>query len=148
MYLYCICVIFDLFVIFFLIIRRPPRSTRTDTLFPYTTLFRSRGVDVDQAAESALDLVRGRGLVNIDARENVRREIEQLRDAIGRTEKLAPVDRRHHLLEAVDDIGIALAEGVARDLHAGNRSEEHTSELQSLMRISYAVFCLKKKNTS
>src|SRR3546814_19216563 len=119
MYLYCICVIFDLFVIFFLIIRRPPRSTRTDTLFPYTTLFRSRGVDVDQAAESALDLVRGSGLVNIDARENLRREIEQLRDAIGRTEKLAPVYSSHHLLDAEDDIGVTLAVVVARDLHTG-----------------------------
>src|SRR3546814_18611272 len=53
----------------------------------------ARGVDVDQAAESALDLVRGRGLVTIDARENVRRETAQLRDATGRTETLPHVDR-------------------------------------------------------
>src|SRR3546814_5268590 len=78
-------------MIFFLMIRRPPRSTRTDTLFPYTTLFRSR------------NLAAG--------------ELERLQsDALGRGRR-------------------------------GGRSEEHTSELQSLMRISYAVFCLKKKNS-
>src|SRR3546814_8437213 len=76
-------------LVFFLMIRRPPRSTRTDTLFPYTTLFRSRSE----------------------------------RDPEART--LSPAaDRR---------------------LERTMRSEEHTSELQSLMRISYAVFCLKKK---
>src|SRR3546814_3084193 len=75
-------------------IRRPPRSTRTDTLFPYTTLFRS-----------ALDT------------EHLGR--------IGRKQCEQPVDR---------------------DPLVAHRSEEHTSELQSLMRISYAVFCLKKKN--
>src|SRR3546814_8464921 len=80
---------------FFLMIRRPPRSTRTDTLFPYTTLFRS---------PDAGDL-----------------EVEILVDQ-------AQVRRRPRLVEL-----------------QGARSEEHTSELQSLMRISYAVFCLKKK---
>src|SRR3546814_13631481 len=77
---------------FFLMIRRPPRSTRTDTLFPYTTLFRS----------------------------------------------CRPPDAR-----AVH----AATAGCARSPESGRRSEEHTSELQSLMRTSYAVFCLKKKNT-
>src|SRR3546814_6917141 len=72
---------------FFLMIRRPPRSTRTDTLFPYTTLFRS------------------------------------------------PADRHH-----------GISRRLKRWLTTTRRSEEHTSELQSLMRISYAVFCLKKKN--
>src|SRR3546814_5328201 len=83
---------------FFLMIRRPPRSTRTDTLFPYTTLFRSRG---------------GTG-------------------GEGRSARAAhcPCGQRRQ-----------------RDRRA-HRSEEHTSELQSLMRISYAVFCLKKKNKS
>src|SRR3546814_3437747 len=82
-------------------IRRPPRSTRTDTLFPYTTLFRS--------------VVGGPGDALVDA----------------------PV-----AVEA--DLGAAFGAeiGVRRP---GDRSEEHTSELQSLMRISYAVFCLKKK---
>src|SRR3546814_18330783 len=88
-------------VFFFLMIRRPPRSTRTDTLFPYTTLFRS------------LPGVRARG-------KNDRR----LRAASAR-DRAVQAARRDR-----DD-----------------RSEEHTSELQSLMRISYAVFCLKKKKT-
>src|SRR3546814_2389466 len=75
-------------------IRRPPRSTRTDTLFPYTTLFRSRcEVDMEEDGSGASE------------------------DGAGAT-------------------------------HQKGRSEEHTSELQSLMRISYAVFCLKKKNTT
>src|SRR3546814_20472142 len=87
-------------IFFFLMIRRPPRSTRTDTLFPYTTLFRSVG---GKTAEV------GCGGRFADA-------------ALGR-------DDGYNLHGA---------------LRLG-RSEEHTSELQSLMRISYAVFCLKKK---
>src|SRR3546814_4534998 len=84
-------------------IRRPPRSTRTDTLFPYTTLFRS---DLG-------NWIRKLRKMTIDVRAQT----------------------------GIDDI--LRAEG----LHGGlsERSEEHTSELQSLMRISYAVFCLKKK---
>src|SRR3546814_5266765 len=88
---------------FFLMIRRPPRSTLTDTLFPYTTLFRS-GLHAE-AVDHGGEFGRGRYVV----------EIATL-----------------HVL----DSGIV------------ERSEEHTSELQSLMRISYAVFCLKKKTTS
>src|SRR3546814_1265843 len=95
---------------FFLMIRRPPRSTRTDTLFPYTTLFRSAG----RATKAA------RACHAVDAR--------------GRAGGLRPKGAR------VEQHG-ALA-GMARGV--GRRSEEHTSELQSLMRISYAVFCLKK----
>src|SRR3546814_16807844 len=78
-------------LLLFLMIRRPPRSTRTDTVFPYTTLFRS-----------------------------------------GATARRFLADRDHALARAFKGIS--------------QRSEEHTSELQSLMRISYAVFCLKKKN--
>src|SRR3546814_4773580 len=77
---------------FFLMIRRPPRSTRTDTLFPYTTLFRSYSSGKEKSCRSCSRLVSD-----------------------------------HHPRRAI------------------GRSEEHTSELQSLMRISYAVFCLKKK---
>src|SRR3546814_5443980 len=95
-------------------IRRPPRSTRTDTLFPYTTLFRS-----------VLDLI-GNAL---------HRAVE----AIDRNK----ADGRIFRTVAVGgDIALAERDG---EFHT-NRSEEHTSELQSLMRISYAVFCLKKKN--
>src|SRR3546814_18917494 len=92
-------VIFDrCMFFFFLMIRRPPRSTRTDTLFPYTTLFRSLS---------------------------------------------CPLRLDEH---PADDDGDALAQ-LLRGLVplVAGRSEEHTSELQSLMRISYAVFCLKKK---
>src|SRR3546814_1882327 len=80
-----------LVVFFFLMIRRPPRSTRTDTLFPYTTLFRSIALASSGVVNHATSISAGSSASTID------------------------------------------------------RSEEHTSELQSLMRISYAVFCLKKK---
>src|SRR3546814_1671701 len=93
--------------VFCLMRRRPPRSTRTDTLFPYTTLFRSA---LRLAARSHIDVAIGFG-----------------------------VGRRDHPRD--------VAVGDQRDA-AADRSEEHTSELQSLMRISYAVFCLKKKSTA
>src|SRR3546814_9244625 len=89
-------------------IRRPPRSTRTDTLFPYTTLFRSR---------PAQELLHRRRVLGRLERARPRRQPEEFRAAL------------------------PLVAG-------GERSEEHTSELQSLMRISYAVFCLKKKKTT
>src|SRR3546814_3208711 len=91
-------------------IRRPPRSTRTDTLFPYTTLFRSR---------------RGAGRLAEGT-------------AGGGPSPALPPDR--HRIDPHRG-------GHPREPRAGraHRSEEHTSELQSLMRISYAVFCLKKK---
>src|SRR3546814_4961977 len=96
-------------------IRRPPRSTRTDTLFPYTTLFRSpryvRRLFQDEGS-SFSDHVLGERL-----------------------------DRAHRLLLHPGQASRTIA------AVAYARSEEHTSELQSLMRISYAVFCLKKKNT-
>src|SRR3546814_8151521 len=92
-------------------LRRPPGSTRTDTLFPYATLFRS---------ESPA------GLVNTEP-------------ALGPPGWLA---RRH---VTISEISAALRSG-SPSCRARSRSEEHTSELQSLMRISYAVFCLKKKN--
>src|SRR3546814_9286198 len=85
-------------------IRRPPRSTRTDTLFPYTTLFRS----LQQGLRPALERLQ-------PVRQGLRGGDQQER---------LPLHARR----------------------AATRSEEHTSELQSLMRISYAVFCLKKKN--
>src|SRR3546814_10239178 len=94
-------------------IRRSPRSTRTDTLFPYTTLFRS-------ASGGRWD------------RPELHRMIDQLRAGdVVTVWKLDRLSRSHKdLLHILDRI---------------ERSEEHTSELQSLMRISYAVFCLKKK---
>src|SRR3546814_5224941 len=103
-------------------IRRPPRSTRTDTLFPYTTLFRSSGPGQDHHPDPILGLG----------------PLERLADASGdrsvdRVARLGSVDPHQ------GDMAVDLE---ADDLM---RSEEHTSELQSLMRISYAVFCLKKK---
>src|SRR3546814_5256130 len=92
-------------------IRRPPRSTRTDTLFPYTTLFRSPFLRIDRAAP----------FWN-------RQE--------GRQRRTRPAA-----------FGLP-ATGRATETEQRRRSEEHTSELQSLMRISYAVFCLKKKTTT
>src|SRR3546814_4010622 len=105
-------------------IRRPPRSTRPDTLFPYTTLFRSADVADD---------VCGPGLERVPPH----------RDPLDR-------HRREQPLVLLDE-DLQLLGGVLghRDGRvAGVRPEEHTSELQSLMRISYAVFCLKKKNIS
>src|SRR3546814_6834865 len=94
-------------------IRRPPRSTRTDTLFPYTTLFRSAIFQREDVGVDVADIGQIPPRLRLVALHAPRRPI-----------------RRH-----------------PRPSHGGNpgaRSEEHTSELQSLMRISYAVFCLKK----
>src|SRR3546814_15329594 len=108
---------------FFLMLRRPPRSTPTDTLFPYTTLFRSFGGEL---------------------------RLQRL----GFERRLAPRDRPgRRFAQRVDARPLDLplfrahaAQRLEQRRHAARRSEEHTSELQSLMRISYAVFCLKKKN--
>src|SRR3546814_8979608 len=102
-------------------IRRPPRSTRTDTLFPYTTLFRS----------TICQPVADRELRLFDRRARVGRPGEG-QGAGKAAHRLAVLARDQHV-------------GDAGALRARQRSEEHTSELQSLMRISYAVFCLKKK---
>src|SRR3546814_8061159 len=89
---------------FFLMMRRPPRSTRTDTLFPYTTLFRSRHVERARTSSGT----------SVTSEANA---------CVG-----GGGERRRRLVR--------------------RRSEEHTSELQSLMRISYAVFCLKKQKSN
>src|SRR3546814_6479039 len=94
-------------------IRRPPRSTRTDTLFPYTTLFRSSIV------VPKLVSVRFFG-----------------RWGMGSVHRCKQVSSKHND-DSIEKVGLSTTV----------RSEEHTSELQSLMRISYAVFCLKKKKT-
>src|SRR3546814_2359386 len=102
-------------------IRRPPRSTRTDTLFPYTTLFRS---------PHSLNEEGGRG----PAPRYGGAHLPPPCNLEGATD---PVHRSAAFRR--------LAEALQRFLRWSFRSEEHTSELQSLMRISYAVFCLKKK---
>src|SRR3546814_3739533 len=119
-------------LVFFLKIRRPPRSTRTDTLFPYTTLFRSRRAGV------AVDGRRG------VARRRARRCLQ--RAVVGRCQPLQPQRVETDRALAADAVVDRELQLRAVTQHAV-RSEEHTSELQSLMRISYAVFCLKKKNT-
>src|SRR3546814_8875681 len=113
------------YVFVFLIIRRPPRSTRTDTLFPCTTLFRS-------VAGSAVGF-----------RSRVHRRF-RCGDGLGGDLGRAP--HRASKRSVVRDVS---RRGPRRAVQCGAvvRSEEHTSELQSLMRISYAVFCLKQKNT-
>src|SRR3546814_9925059 len=93
-------------------IRRPPRSTRTDTLFPYTTLFRSQE-----------EFGRSTGAWWSPAGDRI-------------------------AFECFDESAVQVVTRTAIGAEGASRSEEHTSELQSLMRISYAVFCLKKKKTT
>src|SRR3546814_1165802 len=110
-------------------IRRPPRSTRTDPLFPYTTLFRSRFAAID-----LFDLSRTAGSELSD--EALRQLCEVPRRFI------CDWSRRRH---RKTDTFLHDRKAFHDTLPSVQRSEEHTSELQSLMRISYAVFCLKKK---
>src|SRR3546814_5859594 len=120
-------------------IRRPPRSTRTDTLCPYTTLFRS-GLGLHLRA-SAVGGAAAR-LRHRRADDRCARPRAQCRAAaVGDRAAVAAVLRRDRR-GAAAGLGHDLDDPAARPWR---RSEEHTSELQSLMRISYAVFCLKKK---
>src|SRR3546814_5721212 len=106
---------------FFLRIRRPPRSTRTATLFPYTTLFRSAGIADEFLGER-------------------RRRPCAVAPSVGKRFEAEKTDMpRGNIASVVATLAVPFML---------LRSEEHTSELQSLMRISYAVFCLKKKTTS
>src|SRR3546814_7713307 len=107
-------------------IRRPPRSTRTDTLFPYTTLFRS----MDEPAAAPADP-----------------DCPPEHAKMGHCTPKASTTNEPTAGVAGTDLapGDASAPAPPGNWYADRRSEEHTSELQSLMRISYAVFCLKKK---
>src|SRR3546814_6681199 len=109
---------------FFLMLRRPPRSTRTDTLFPYTTLFRS----IREVPESRWDWK-----LFFDQNRKVRDKV---------------YSRWGGFLEEIhfDPTRFGIPPKSMKSIDP--RSEEHTSELQSLMRISYAVFCLKKKKNT
>src|SRR3546814_8985349 len=112
-------------------LRRPPRSTRTDTLFPYTTLFRSWGSKWSKA------------VVHHVSKPLSSKSLFENEDSLGagfviHAMYVDTTDARPHGRDRAEDEALS------------DRSEEHTSELQSLMRISYAVFCLKnktKKNT-
>src|SRR3546814_1392900 len=109
-------------------IRRPPRSTRTDTLFPYTTLFRSLG---DGVVMTVVEHPGGDHLQQDQRRDD---------DQHGAAEQRSRQQAAHPPWRAVRVQRIRRGRA-----QRALRSEEHTSELQSLMRISYAVFCLKKK---
>src|SRR3546814_8980035 len=138
-------------------IRRPPRSTRTDTLLPYTTLFRS---DAERGAAGRAgrvgEVLGPDRVVGLEIACHVR-EVDGHVDQVFPARAAGPEHRayigEHRARLRGDVVGDKLAIGivfVAGHGVAGRiawaRSEEHTSELQSLMRISYAVFCLKKKN--
>src|SRR3546814_9506834 len=99
-------------------IRRPPRSTRTDTLFPYTTLFRSDKTQACGGDDTDRPFCADQQLLYVIAAVVLLERIQAMMNTAVWQHRLNPFDKR---------------------------SEEHTSELQSLMRISYAVFCLKKK---
>src|SRR3546814_8762625 len=118
-------------------IRHPPRATRTDTLFPYTTPFRSLADVRPRGLEAA------RGRVRQDGRAAVRGRQVMGAGGMKRRELLLS------LLASAVPLGAGKALAQVAPSRAGKpRSEEHTSELQSLMRISYAVFCLKTKKTN
>src|SRR3546814_10726141 len=114
--------------VFFLMIRRPPRSTRTDTLFPYTTLFRSNSPPCFGSHGAKCCALLPSSALGFNER------LRQVKGLQGDGQGVLDV-------RPFDAIG---AVKIGADQQAA-RSEEHTSELQSLMRISYAVFCLKKK---
>src|SRR3546814_10579536 len=116
-------------------IRRPPRSTRTDTLFPYTTLFRSPVAKADTIERYAVDVARGSRACLLMTQGEIL-EGQQLAKIHG----IMPGRGVEIQIMSLRPDTIFLP-AIEFDI----RSEEHTSELQSLMRISYAVFCLKKK---
>src|SRR3546814_9934245 len=122
---------------FFVMIRRPPIATRTDTLFPYTTLFRSRGA----RSRHRRRMIRTCGAASVAPRSSHPFKKPGHRAGLLHF-------RRHPMSINIPtptfDPGDFLQRWTEYDKR---RSEEHTSELQSLMRISYAVFCLKKKTT-
>src|SRR3546814_3532884 len=157
-------------------IRRPPRSTRTYTLFPYTTLFRSLAVGVRLHLADEFDVDDGRAMyelaaARVEALFQILQRLAKDQRVVARidahivagrvdlldrididTEYLPPILDVDQLLVAAGGVGIfnpfdidRIGRDFRQHLLEPSRSEEHTSELQSLMRISYAVFCLKKK---
>src|SRR3546814_9105575 len=130
-------------------LRRPPRATRTDTLFPYTTLFRSVLLIALITAAATISVVRG-----LDGGVKVLSEINIALAAlllafiflVGPTAAILDTLLTGGVAYVAEIVPLSNPFGRADDnFRQGWRSEEHTSELQSLMRISYAVFCLKQK---
>src|SRR3546814_4413610 len=131
-------------------IRTPPRSTRTDTLFPYTTLFRSRELvrrhfETEKRDGGARRFLRRDPVLHI-----AHQPLGGVEGDVGSKRRLAHAgapgeDQQVRMMEAAG-LGVdALEPGCDAGEAAARRSEENTSELQSIMRTSYAVFCLKKK---
>src|SRR3546814_10241010 len=120
-------------------IRLPPRSTRTDTLFPYTTLFRSSASSVAFKAETIIVSFAHCDIWPFNS-NNIR---SAARRNVGRIEPISP--QKPTTMELAAIAYATVHEREKSIVREAKRSEEHTSELQSLMRISYAVFCLKKK---
>src|SRR3546814_2190768 len=135
-------------------IRRPPRSTRTDTLFPYTTLFRSGVSNVQFLRESLNAQRKARGQEPLSggdflklAREKaglLKLDMDRLKRPVNVGFSGGEKKRNEMVQMGILDPTLAILDETDSGLDI-DRSEEHTSELQSLMRISYAVFCLKKK---
>src|SRR3546814_6146500 len=139
------------FLLFFLMIRRPPRSTRTDTLFPYTTLFLSFQVLIDWGVELTLQINRetlhGKTVYSVDGNALIAcfetGVTDDLVKEIAARSPLRAVFRDTSFARDADRIN---AEQLFRQLSPGTEQiGRDTSELQSLMRNTYAVFCLKKK---
>src|SRR3546814_7554887 len=127
-------------------LRRPPRATRTYTLFPYTTLFRSRpardsqgpgGPEPMNATARAMELIEiTNALSDVLDQENALLDAQRIQD-------IPALQKEKTTLTGLYEARLSEANAVAGRLQT--RSEEHTSELQSLMRLSDTVFCLKKK---
>src|SRR3546814_4961211 len=152
---------YNMVVVFFLMIRRPPRATRTDTLFPYTTLFRSSvgaSMKIGLLSRNANLYSTTRLKEAAEGRGHEVRVIDYLRCVMDITSHKPAIRYAGQELEGYDAIIPRIGAShtfygtaVVRQFEMmsvfptnESRSEEHTSELQSLMRISYAVFCLKK----
>src|SRR3546814_2881433 len=118
-------------------IRRPPRSTRTDTLLPYTTLFRSGTVEADEVNAYQFTSTAGNPGGQVNAYRIVQSTVAPYQ--VQSKGKALYLQDTWTMNKWTVNAGVRAEEW--------SRSEEHTSELQSLMRISYAVFCLKKKTT-
>src|SRR3546814_6846906 len=127
----------SLILLFFLMIRRPPRSTRTDTLFPYTPLFLSDRLSGGRNRSAASDETCGRAGRGPHC---LARYI-----LIGAAGSFYPSPSRARMIHKSGERKTGSRRAEPDQAAMQTRSEEHTSELQSLMRISYAVFCLKKK---
>src|SRR3546814_7965154 len=129
-------------LLFFLMIRRPPRSTRTDTLFPYTTLFRS-AFPAPQRLAAQVDGYEAGSAGGVDHQARPF-QVQQ----VGEPPRHQAVEASGNRVGVQPHRIVQLPPGIVAVLRAEaeiHRSEEHTSDLQSLMRNSYAVFCLKKK---